>query len=248
MKYCPKCNSRFDDSNSFCLNDGTTLFDYENEQETYVSPSRQKHTIKQESTPQNFSLYLIFAFIGFVVIIGLIALVVWISGQQNPPSVSADSQNSASADNVKLKEKELELRERELELKKKELESKTPEVAQKIPSAVTPVVKPLPPSRANSSGSYSGSVGDSGSTFNLSWNKNKTVTGSFYYDGAQNSVYTVSGSNIPEGQASVNVFDGSQTVGSMKLYKNISGNKICWTGSFYQSSGSTVPVSFCRYR
>lgn len=245
MKYCPRCNARFDDSNIFCLNDGSNLFTEDDEQETHFSANRQKTGNVQSSQP-NYLKYIIPGIAGFLALAGIMAFVLWKSNQPASVPVIAEAQNSN--DNLKLKEKELELKEKELALKQKELESKTPETVQKSPSAVAPVEKPLPPSRANSSSSYSGSIGSSGSIFNLSWNKNKTVTGSFYYNGTQNSVYTISGSNVPEGQASVNVFDGDQTIGTMKLFKNISSNKVCWTGSFYQSNGSTLPVSFCRYR
>lgn len=247
MKYCPRCNARFDDSNSFCLNDGSLLFGERDEQETFVSSNR-KASGSIQSPQHNFLKYIIFGLIGFIGLAIVTTLVLWKSNQQTPPIVSAESPNSA--DNVKLKEKELELREKELTLKQKEkeLETKTPEVSQKQTSSIVPVERPLPPSRANSSSNYSGSINNSGSTFSLSWNKNRTVTGSFYYNGMPNLIYTLSGTNFRDGEADIKVYDGTAVAGTIKIYKNIGGNKVCWSGSFYQSDGATVPVSFCRYR
>ena len=236
MRYCPKCNGRFDDSNSFCLNDGTTLLDYEDEQATYLSSNRSGQSEKNNSNSQNFLKYPIYAFLGIVALVGLIIAIFWFANRPNATLASMDTQNSA--DNVKLKEKELELKEKELELKRKELEGQTPEVVQKA----------LPPNSANSASSYSGSINSDSSTFNLSWNKNNTVTGSFYYNYSPNQVYTISGTNFRKGEADIKVFNGSQIIGTMKIYKQIGGNKICWSGSFYQSNGAAAPVSFCRYR
>lgn len=246
MKYCPICYARFDDSNSFCLRDGTTLFSEEHEPETILSQKRSGKNLQNENVSPNYVSYIIIAVLGFIIIGAFATLILWNSGRQNQTVAATEPQNTL--DNVKLKEKELELREKELELKRKELEAKNTDVPAQKQSSALQVEKPLPPSRANSSSIYSGSVGNSASTFTLSWNKNKTVTGSFYYNGSQNDVYTISGSNVPEGQASIDVFDGSRAIGTMKLFKSISGNKICWTGSYYQSGGGSAPVSLCRYR
>lgn len=236
MRYCPKCNARFDDSNSFCLNDGTTLYDYEDEQVTYFPPNRQTKNERDTGNSQNLFKYSIFAIFGFLVIAGL-AAIVWLTlNRQNTPVSSFDPQNSS--DNIKLKEKELELKEKELALKQKEMDNQATEVPG----------KPLPPVNPNNPNNYSGNISNDNATFNLSWNKNNTVTGSFYYNYSPNAVYTLSGTNFRKGEAEIKVYNGTQVTGTMKIYKNIGGGKICWSGSFYQTYGATVPVSFCRYR
>lgn len=236
MRYCPKCNARFDDSNSFCLNDGTTLYDYEDEQVIYFPPNRETKNERDTGNSQNLFKYLIFAIFGLLVIAGL-AVIVWLAlNGQNTSVSSFDPQNSS--DNIKLKEKELELKEKELALKQKEIDNQATEVPG----------KPLPPVNPNNPNNYSGNISNDNATFNLSWNKNNTVTGSFYYNYSPNAVYTISGTNFRKGEAEIKVYNGTQVTGTMKIYKNIGGGKICWSGSFYQTYGATVPVGFCRYR
>ena len=236
MRYCPKCNARFDESNSFCLNDGSTLYDYDDEQVTNFSPNRQINIENNSQSSKNLLKYSIFSIFGFLVIAGLAVIVILSLNRQAISDSSFDPQNSS--DNIKLKEKELELKEKELALKQKEMDNQTVEVQG----------KPLPPVNPNNPNSYSGNISNDNATFNLSWNKNNTVTGSFYYNYSPNTGYTVSGTNFRKGEAEIKVYNGTQVAGTMKIYKNIGGGKICWSGSFYQSSGATVPVGFCRYR
>jgi hypothetical protein len=73
------------------------------------------------------------------------------------------------------------------------------------------------------------------------------VTGSFYFNNSPDTVYTLSGTNFTQGEAEVKAYYGNQVEATIKLYKNIGGGKICWSGSYY-GSGGTSPISFCRRR
>lgn len=131
----------------------------------------------------------------------------------------------------------------------KELESENSFVPQTQPSqALPPIASPLPPAPANGSNDYSGSIGSTSSTFSLSWNKNNTVTGVYYRNDSPNTVYTLSGTNFRPGEAEIKAYQGDQIIATMKIYKNISGGKVCWSGSFDTTSGETSPISFCRDR
>src|ERR1043165_4775066 len=54
MKRCPKCNLKYDDTLSFCLEDGTGLIGHKDTEETLVLPSTQPQPtlpVMQFNTP-----------------------------------------------------------------------------------------------------------------------------------------------------------------------------------------------------
>lgn len=98
MKTCPKCNRTFEDSFSFCLEDGTVLSSSYHESDDDLPTDVLKENSAQNS-PISFWKY---AFIGLVLIFlfgtGVIALVVFInnSDAQNPSNNSAKLENRNS--------------------------------------------------------------------------------------------------------------------------------------------------------
>lgn len=50
MKVCPSCRTTFDDSQNFCLNDGTPLIVAEAEMETVVAPPESNVEYKSYQT------------------------------------------------------------------------------------------------------------------------------------------------------------------------------------------------------
>lgn len=256
MKYCPRCGKKFDDSLQFCLDDGALLISDDDTETVFASTGgsagfgsgfNQHQTITPAPPtplqPNPFTKFLLPVILLLLVATGVFAFLWWKNGQNQTAALTTNV-NAAADDDLKLKEKELALKERELELKKKELESANADT----PTSSAP--KPLPPARgAGRYDNYSGNIGSSNTTFSLSW-ANNTVSGNFYYNGNPNQVYTLSGTNYQKGTADIKAYDGSRLEGTFKLYKNITGNQVCWGGSFYYASGGggTAPVNFCRYR
>jgi hypothetical protein len=91
---------------------------------------------------------------------------------------------------------------------------------------------------------YNGNIGGSPVSFNLVWNRDKTISGSFFYQSNPGNVYIVRGTNYVEGSSELRVSHGNDFVGQMTLAKSIEGNTLCWQGNYSQGES----VRFCRRR
>ncbi|HQU84899.1 MAG TPA: hypothetical protein PKY59_17300, partial [Pyrinomonadaceae bacterium] len=214
-------------------NDGETLVYTADSQPTvFIDPK----TISQTSSNQKQGVSPVFAYllVGLISLMiggGIVALFLF-----NPFSKPIAEQNSTQ---------------KNAETASKSNSQAENQPIQTAPQQPTPtpkiVVVPAPVAETKSLGlkSYSGNVGGTPATFNLVWNKNKSISGSFYYNSSPNVIYTVSGSNYSEGSSDLRVSQGSNVVGQMSLGKTLEGNQLCWQGNF--SSGNQY-VRFCRYR
>lgn len=96
MKICPTCQTTYaDDSNAFCLNDGTTL----------VDPQNLRQTPPQTKSSLPLILAILAGFAIFAVIIGAVGLYLFTRGggkteepKSNANSTSAENQNKTTAD------------------------------------------------------------------------------------------------------------------------------------------------------
>lgn len=247
MKTCPECHRQFDDEQIYCLNDGSPLvakLPDSNSQQTVVFPAFKS---SQTSATHSQTNSLIYPLIGLTAIIAvaLAGFFVWKQSEKKDEVVQANT--SPAANDFELRKKELVLKEKELEMKKQELEGQKNAQPTAPPSAPrTNPEKPLPPVQSSAGGTkYSGSIGTSNAVFDLSWNKNKTVTGSYHFTGNPSQTYALSGSNYTAGEIEL------QELGNMnariKMFKNIKGSVLCWNGSYYATNGTST-INFCRYR
>ncbi len=249
MKICPRCQTQFDSELIYCLNDGSVLADKpsnSSSEETIVFPPFKTN---QNNTTNSQTSKAIYPLIGIVAVlaIALAGFFVWKMSETKDENTQANS--SATVTNYELKKKELELKEKELEMKKQELaEGQKNTQPTTPPSSPRPnVEKPLPPVQSPNAGGtkYSGSIGSSNAVFNLSWNKNKTVTGSYYFASNPSQTYTLSGTNHIDGK--IELQESGNMNARIKMFKNIKGKTLCWNGSYFANNG-TSNINFCRYR
>lgn len=240
MKICSVCQRQFSDDVIYCLQDGTPLFSnppYNSEEFTVFRPKKATRTYT-----------VIYSLIGIILILIVAFVGIFFWKQSEARDEKSQTNSSASPNDNDLKKKELDLREKELEMEKQKLEN--PQKTQPpIPKATPPPSseKPLPPVQSPNAGrtKYSGSIGSSNVVFNLNWNKNKTVTGSYYFTGNPSQSYTLSGTNYTDGEIELQEYGNMNA--RIKMYKSIKGNTLCWNGNYYATNGVST-ISFCRYR
>jgi len=250
MKFCPNCQTQFDDEQIYCLHDGSLLSakspNSKSEETIVFAPFKTNQNNKTAS--QNSKMLYPLIGIAAILIIALAGFFLWKQNETKDEKVQANS--PATANDYELKKKELELKEKELELKKQELDegrkNTQPTVSQPAPRPT--LEKHLPPVQSpnNAGGTkYSGSIGDSNAVFNLSWNKNKTVTGSYYFTGNPSQTYALSGTNYTDGEIELHEYGNLNA--RIKMFKNLKGKILCWNGSYYATNGTST-INFCRYR
>lgn len=235
MKKCPRCNQVFfDDNQNFCLNDGETLVISNNSQPTLVVDPK---LFPQTSTPVKQGVSPVFAYL----LVGLICLLIGGSIAAlflfNPFSKPTSEQANA------LSQKGIE----SAPATNKTTENQQPSVTYQ-PTQTPLIVKvPVPVSQSKTKGykNYTGTIGDNSASFDLVWNNDRTISGSYYLTSNPNVIYTVSGSNYVEGSSEIRVSQGSNFIGQIRLSKTIEGNILCWQGNF--SNGNQY-VRFCRKR
>src|SRR6476620_10666462 len=99
MKRCPKCSRSYDDSQAFCLMDGTLLIN-ESEEETVVRSSAPAP--KKSRTLLWISLVVLFLFIGGAIVAGFVLYKIGKrmetaqSNRQNSGSVSSSPATSST--------------------------------------------------------------------------------------------------------------------------------------------------------
>lgn len=251
MKICPKCNIQFDNELIYCLHDGSMLVDkstFASSEETIVLPPFK--TIQNGKNHTQTSKILI-SLIGLVAILAVIFAGLFFWKQTAKKEEDAQSNTSPTTNDYELKKRELELKDKELELKKQEL-SEGQKNSQNLLSATSPIEprikdKPLPPvqSSITNGTKYSGSIGNSNAIFNLVWNKNKTVSGSYYFTSNPSQSYTLSGTNYRDGEIELQEYGNMNA--RIKMYKSVQGKVLCWNGNYYASNGN-LTINFCRYR
>ncbi|MCY7347529.1 MAG: hypothetical protein LH614_15095 [Pyrinomonadaceae bacterium] len=250
MKICPNCQTQFDNEEIYCLHDGSILVaksPNSGSEETIVFAPFKTNQNNKTATQTSKAIYPLIG-IAAILVIALAGFFFWKQNETKDEKAQANS--SATANDYELKKKELELKEKELEIKKQELiegqKNSQPTVSQPTPRPFSE--KPLPPVQSpnNADGTkYSGSIGSSNAVFNLSWNKNKTVTGSYYFTGNPSQTYGLSGTNYTDGEIELQEFGNLNA--RIRMFKNLKGNTLCWNGSYYATNGTST-INFCRYR
>ena len=105
MKRCPKCNLKYDDTLSFCLEDGTALIGHKDPDETLVLPIAQPQptlpaiplqapVIAREPSPQRSSSRLLYAVILFLAIFAT-GVTVALFYQRDKPASDAQAESTS---------------------------------------------------------------------------------------------------------------------------------------------------------
>jgi len=234
MKKCPRCNEVYYDHNlNFCLNDGETLQFSNDSQPTLIVDTKSfppaNPQIKQGVNPifAYLTVGLLCLFIG-----GGIAALIFFNPFSKPTTEIANSTtNQKPTENT--------------QISNKTAENQKPEIAFQPTPLIVKVPVPVTQSKTKGYKNYTGNVGGESATFDLVWNNDKSISGSYYFNSSPNVVYTVSGLNTVEGSSQIRVSQGSNFVGQMNLGKSLEGSILCWQGNF--SNGNQY-VRFCRKR
>lgn len=93
---------------------------------------------------------------------------------------------------------------------------------------------------------YEGSVGKMAAHFSIVWNDDGTVDGSYYYPARPNTVYTLRGQNLVEGELHLDEYTDGQMTARCSLTKSLQGGLILWSGTVENLNGPSFAMSFQR--
>lgn len=240
MKKCPKCNeSYFDNNLNFCLTDGEQLH-YANDAEptVFVDPKTIPPIIPPGVQPNYvqsankgvspFYMYLAISLVSVFIGVGLVILLkpdIIFSGKNDSANTNVQTnQNVAYAANI----------------------SQNESANMNINPAPPPPRPPVSSSKTLGLKRYDGTIGGQRASFDLVWNNDNSVVGNYFLDNNANLVFTVDGTNYAQGRVNLNIYEGSQRIGQMMLYKTLEGSILCWQGDFVDTSKKYV--RFCRKR
>lgn len=249
MKKCLKCNQIYlDDTLNYCLVDGERLFISNDSQPTIVLDPNLKSQFNSKTSNQGVNPIFAYTTIGLLALLIGGGLVAWLksdtlySAKTEPTATNNFSTNNSSiSPNIPQKT--------DVESPKNSANNQTPSTNKQPPIIVKvpePARPPVSSSKTQGLKRYNGSVNGQNASFDLVWNEDKTISGSYYISAKPRVVYSISGTNYVEGTSELNVSSGSDYIGQMTLKKNIEGSMLCWQGYFNRSSQQYV--QFCRKR
>lgn len=94
---------------------------------------------------------------------------------------------------------------------------------------------------------YGGSVGSRFAMFQLTWQPDGNVVGSYYHPDASGSItYQLKGKNTANGQLVLTEYTQGRQTAILTLNKSIRQGLITWSGNMHNTDGRVIPVSFTR--
>jgi hypothetical protein len=94
---------------------------------------------------------------------------------------------------------------------------------------------------------YGGSVGSRYAMFQLTWQPDGNVVGSYYHPGDNGSItYQLKGKNTANGQLVLTEYTQGRQTAILTLNKSIQQGLITWSGKMHNTDGRVIPVSFTR--
>lgn len=95
---------------------------------------------------------------------------------------------------------------------------------------------------------YGGSVDSRFAFFQLTWQADGNVAGSYYHPGDNGSItYQLRGKNTANGQLVLTEFTQGRQSALLTLSKSVNPNGlITWSGKMHNTDGRVIPVSFTR--
>lgn len=244
MKKCLKCNQTYlDDTLNYCLVDGEKLFEPNDSQPTVVLDSNLKSQFNSKTSNQGVNPIFAYTTVGLLALLIGGGLVAWLKSDTLFSAKTEPTATNSSSISPNISQKT------DIESPKNFPNNQAPSTNNQTPIIVkVPEPERPPVSRSKTQGlkRYNGSINGQNASFDLVWNKDKTISGSYYITANPGVVYSISGTNYVEGTSELNVSSGSDYIGQMTLNKNIEGSKLCWQGYFNRSSQQYV--RFCRKR
>lgn len=94
---------------------------------------------------------------------------------------------------------------------------------------------------------YGGNVGSRFAMFQLTWQPNGNVTGSYHHPADNGSIsYQLKGKNTAQGQLVLTEFTHGQQTAIITLSKSIRGELVTWSGNMHNTDGRIIPVNITR--
>jgi hypothetical protein len=97
---------------------------------------------------------------------------------------------------------------------------------------------------------YTGELAEKKIKGTLTFKKDDTVTGSYYYVSSPDRVYKIVGTNFVDGEIEVNVYYAGKSVSSGSLSKTLTDSYVIWEGALWldDSNGENRYFIFRRPR
>ena len=96
--------------------------------------------------------------------------------------------------------------------------------------------------------SYSGTSDGDNISAKLTWNNDKTVSGSYYFQSNSKRVYKLSGTNYNDGVIEISEYFNGKKTGEGTLYKTLKKGRVVWSGTIYNTDGSSSSLYLSRPR
>jgi hypothetical protein len=94
---------------------------------------------------------------------------------------------------------------------------------------------------------YGGNVGSRFALFQLTWQPDGNVVGSYYHPADNGAItYTLRGKNTANGQLVLTEYTRGNQTAILTLNKSIQQGLITWSGKMHNTDGRVIPVSFTR--
>jgi hypothetical protein len=95
---------------------------------------------------------------------------------------------------------------------------------------------------------YSGTSDGDNISAELTWNNDETVSGSYYFISNPNRVYRISGTNYYTGVIEMSEYFNGRNTGDGTLYKTLKKGRVVWSGTIYNTDGSSSYMYLTRSR
>ena len=95
---------------------------------------------------------------------------------------------------------------------------------------------------------YSGTSDGDNISAKLTWNNDKTVSGSYYFQSNSKRVYKLSGTNYYDGVIEISEYFNGKKTGEGTLYKTLKKGRVVWSGTIYNTDGSSSSLYLSRPR
>lgn len=94
---------------------------------------------------------------------------------------------------------------------------------------------------------YGGNVGSRFAMFQLTWQPNGNVVGSYHHPADNGSIsHQLKGINTAQGQLVLTEFTHGQQTAIITLSKSIRGELVTWSGNMHNTDGRILPVNITR--
>lgn len=111
------------------------------------------------------------------------------------------------------------------------------------------IYRPAPKPVTPKSSRYTGNVGRQQAVYSITWNPDRTVSGTYYYPNwNQGTTYRLIGNNHTDGKLYLEEYTGSAISARIHLTKTLTAGEIVWSGKMYNTDGKIFDIRMARSR